>query len=142
MTILTPAEYPAIRAAIDLALDETTLPDAVIELPIFLAAADLDLKTRDPDWATRTGDQLTQLTNAAIYLTAARIAPSVPRLQREVFGDYSYQLQTIDWEARAAALNSMADGTLDLILDPGDTVSDRPTTFSTAAGGRGRWRPW
>lgn len=138
-TLLTPTEYPSIRAALDLSLDSESLPDRVIELPIYLAAADLEVKTRDPDWATRTGDALIHLTNAAIYLTAARIAPAVPRLQGETFGDYRYQLQSVDWEARAAALDSMADAALDTILDVGDMVSDRPTRFALARGRRGRW---
>lgn len=140
-TLLTSTDYPTIRAAIDLSLDSTSksLPDATIALPIYLDAADLELKTRDPLWATRTGDALVQLKNAAIYLTASRIAPTIPRLVGEDFGNYAYKLQSVDWEARAAALRALAEEALNAILDPGDATSDRPTFFATARGYRGRW---
>lgn len=138
--LLTASSYPAIRAAIDLALDSESLPDATIALPIFLDAADLVLKARDPQWATRTGDALTHLTNAAIYLTAARIAPAMVRLLGETYSSgYRYQLAAVDWDARAAALNAAADGALDAVLDVGNATSDRPTRFALASGRRGRW---
>ena len=139
MTILDDSSYPAIRAAIDLSLDSTALPDATIALPIFLDAADLEVKARDPLWATRMDDELTQLTNAAIYLTAARIAPALPRLLGETFGDYRYQLQAVDMEARASALRSLADAALDSYLDVDDLTTDRPGKFAVASGRRGRW---
>ena len=41
MTILAYPDYAAIRAAIDVSLDDATLPDSVIALPIYLHAADL-----------------------------------------------------------------------------------------------------
>ena len=139
MTILDASDYPAIRAAIDLSLDSTALPDDVIALPIYLLAADLEVKARDPLWATRADDELALLTNAAIYLTAARIAPAIPRLQGETFGDYRYQLQAVDWEARAAWLRNQAAEALDTYLAVGDTTIDRPTRFAVARGCRGRW---
>lgn len=141
--LLTSADYPAIRAAIALSLSSSVLPDSAIALPIFLDAADLDLKARDPLWASRTGDSLVQLTNAAIYLTAARIAPAMPRLISEKIStggdDFARQWQAIDWEARAAALLHLAEEALDTILDPMDQISTRPTRFVTATGRRGRW---
>jgi hypothetical protein len=139
MPILTSTSYGAIRAAIDVTLDSEALPDAVIALPIYLDAADLEVKTRDPLWASRTGDALIQLTNAAIYLTAARLAPALPRLLGEDFGDYAYKLQGVDWDARALALRALADAALDSFLDVGDLISTRPTRFTAATGRRGRW---
>lgn len=121
MTILTSAAYPAVRAAIDLSLDTTTLPDSVIALSIYLDAADLEVKTRDPAWASRTGDALTHLTNAAIYLTAARLAVAIPRVSGEDFGDYAIKIQAVDWEARARWLRSQAESALDALLGVADT---------------------
>jgi hypothetical protein len=138
-TLLTSAAYPSVRAAIDITLGASDLPDSVIALPINLNAADLELKARDPNWASRTGDALISLTNAAIYLTAARLAPAMPQLLSETFGDYRYQLQAVDWAARAAALRALAEAALDMVLDPGDATSDRPTRFAVASGRRGRW---
>ena len=139
MTILDYAHYPAIRAAIDVSLDSASLPDDVIELPIYVHAADLELKTRDPLWATRTGDSLLQLQIAAVYLTAARLAGAIPQIAGEDFAEYSYKLQAIDWGARAAELRALASAALDAVLDVGDVVSDRPSFFGVASSRRGRW---
>lgn len=143
MTILAPAEYAAIRAAIDVALDSESLPDSVIALAIYLGAADLEVKTLDPLWATRTGDALIQLTNAAIYLTAARLAPALPRLLSARYDSGSdsevRQFQARDWDAWAAQLRNWAQAALDTYLDVGDRISTRPTRFTAATGRRGRW---
>src|SRR5215510_10127369 len=98
-TIVQPVDYGAVRAALDTSLDTTALPDATIALPIFLDAADLEIKRRDPAWASRTGDAATHLKNAAIYLTAALLAPAVPRVTEEILnaGNYRYRLEPIDW---------------------------------------------
>jgi hypothetical protein len=140
VALLTAAEYPSVRAAIDLSLDSESLPDATIALPIYLDAADLAIKARDPLWATRTGDALTLLTNACVYLTAALIAPAMARLLGETYADgYRYQLAAVDWDARAAALRGRAEDSLNALLTPEDGDSDRPTFFAVASGRRGRW---
>ena len=137
------ASYDAIRAAIDITLDRAALSDDVIGLPIFRDAADLNIKRRDPLWATRTGDSLSQLTIATIYLTASLIAPAMPRLLSEKIAsggdDYTRQFQAIDWAARGRALRQLAEDALDVIIDPGDAISTRPTRFVAASGRRGRW---
>ena len=142
-TLLDFASYDAIRAAIDISLNRDSLPDDVIALPIYLSAADLEVKRRDPLWASRTGDSLISLTNAAIYLTAARIAPAMPRLlsQKIAAGgdDFTLQFQAIDWAARAQALRQQGEDALDSLIDPGDVISTRPTRFTVASGRRGRW---
>ena len=71
MTILDYSHYPAIRAAIDTSLDSEALPDDVISLPIYAGAADAEVETRDPLWATRQGDPLVQLTNAETLIVPA-----------------------------------------------------------------------
>lgn len=129
-TILQPSDYPAVRAAIDISLDSTLLPDATISLPIYLDAADLDVKRRDPEWATRTGDALTHLTNAAIYLTAARLVPALPDLTRETFTDHEYVRQARNIEQMVADLEAKAADELEA-LDP-TTVVEMPTMFVTA----------
>jgi hypothetical protein len=89
-TLLDASAYPAIRAALDVTLDSAVLPDATIALPLYLGLADLEVKRRDPDWATRAGDALQHLENAAVLLTAAYLAPAIPALTREKFPDYEY----------------------------------------------------
>lgn len=138
-TIVQTSDYGAVRAAIDTSLDSTALPDATIALPIFLDAADLEIKRRDPSWASRTADEATHLKNAAIYLTAALLAPAVPSLSGETFGDYRYQLQTKDWTARSADLRQLMEQELNAYLETTTPTPDRPTMFAVASGRRGRW---
>lgn len=137
MPILTSAEYPAIRAAIDTSLDSALLSDAVIGLSIYLGAADLEVKQRDPSWATRTGDELTHLTNAAIYLTAARLVPVIPNIIAETFTDHDYRREKLDVAALVADLRAKAAEELAAITEPNDTTPSRPTMFTLARGRRG-----
>lgn len=73
-TILDETSYDAIRAA--LGVDATALPDATIAL--FLASADREVKRLVAGWAALTGDDLDALTQAAVYLTAERVALATP----------------------------------------------------------------
>jgi len=139
MAIVQPTDYGAVRAALDTSLDQAALPDATIGLPIFLDAADLEIKRRDPQWASRSGDAATHLKNAAISMTAALLAPAVPAVASERLGDYQYQRQAVDWTARAAELRQLAEQELNAYLETSTTTPDRPTMFAVASGTRGKW---
>lgn len=135
---ITSAQYPAVRAALDVSLDATTLPDATIGLAIYAGAAAVDVKRRDPAWATRTGDALQRLENAQVLFTAALLAPAVPAIEREQMQDYSYTRSKVDWTARAATLIERANEELAAVVTPTATTPGRPAFFSVAHGGRGR----
>ncbi len=135
---LTSVHYPAIRAAIDVTLTAELVPDAVIALDVYVGAATRAVQARDPLWATRTGDDAIRLTTAAILLTAAALAPAVPQIVSERWGDQTYQRQPADMHALAAALRARADAALATVLAPSDAASDRPTMFTLASGRRGR----
>jgi hypothetical protein len=142
-TLINYESYPAIRAAIDVTLDSLVLPDDIIGLPIYLGTADREIKTRDPLWATRTGAEAQALATACIFLTASLLAPAMPRIISQTIssgGDtFDQKFQSIDWEARAAALRQLSEDAIDSVLDVGDVVSARPTRFRNIAGRRGRW---
>lgn len=139
MAILSSSDYPAIRGAIDTSLDSAVLPDATIELPIYLADADLEVKARDPQWASRTGDALARLKTAAICFTAARILPALPQIKSEQHGgEYQYQRQEVKVAERVAELRARADEALSAILEPDDATPSRPTMFVLGRGRRGR----
>jgi hypothetical protein len=137
--LLTSADYPAIRAMIDITLDSTTLPDAIIALDAYLGAGMREVLALDSTAETRTGDELQHAKTAAILFTAARLVGALPQLTREAFGNHSYDRKAIDVAARAAELRGLASAELDAYLDPGATTSDRPTFFTVATGRRGRW---
>lgn len=139
MALLSAAEYPAIRAAIDIALDSTTLPDSIIALDMYVGAGQRDVLLIDPLAESRTGNDLLHATTAAILFTAARLVGALPQIVKETFPDHSYERNKVDAAARAAELRALAGAELDAYLDPGDLASDRPTMFGVAHGYRGRW---
>ena len=88
MTILDSGDYAAIRAV--LGADSTSLPDATIAL--FIPSADREIKRLVPGWALLTGDDLAALEQAAIHLTAERIALATPETS-EVSG-FGYSIKS------------------------------------------------
>ncbi len=138
MSLLSTSDFPAIRAALDVSLKTTTLSDAVIALPIYQGAAEAEVLARDPLAASRTGAALQHVVNAAIFLTAAYLAPALPALTAETIGKYSYQ-RDVDWTARAAELRARADAELAALLTPATAQKGSPPTmFGVASGRRGQ----
>jgi hypothetical protein len=131
-------DYGAVRAALDLSIDEVLLPDGLIEQKIWLDAAEEEVKRRDPGYASRGAVELQHLKNAAIYLLAARIAPSIPDIISERRGQgYQYNREPVNWPAREAKLKADADkefAAVFSVVNPDATVL---TWFDSAPGGRG-----
>lgn len=137
MALLSAADYPAIRAAIDVSLTARVLPDTIIGLPIYVDAAEAEILLRDPLAESRTGAALQHVTNAAVLLAAALLAAAMPAYTAETFSDYSYQRKT-DWATRAAELRKRAEAELAAVLEPENpTTASKPTMFTTAPGTRG-----
>lgn len=138
--LLSSAQYPAIRAAIDVKLAATDLPDAVIALDIYKGAAIQDVLARDPSAESRTGDAEVHVTSAGIYFCAARLCPAVVRVTSLSVStrDLNYSRQTFDPEQRAAELRALADTELARVLEPSEDTPSRPTMFTIAAGTRGK----
>ncbi len=140
MAILSAADYPAIRAALDVSLNAQLLPDATIGQDIFVGAAEAELLRRVPDAASRTGDDLKRVKRALVWLTAALLAPSVVRITSLSVQtrDLSYSRQTFDPDEKAAELRSRAESEIAMLLTPGEATPSLPTVFTVAAGYRGR----
>lgn len=139
MPILTPADYGAVRAALDLSLDARVLPDNVIALDIYLGAAERQILARDPQAPYRSDDDLIRVKNAITFLTAALIAPVVPQITNERLGDQSYTRQPIDWAKRAEELRARAEHEILAVVEPGQpTKAVMPRLFTVAHGRRGR----
>lgn len=138
MALLSAADYPAIRAAIDVSLTARVLPDSVIGLPIYVDAAEAEVLARDPLAESRTGAALQHVTNAALLLVASFLAAAMPGYTAEDFSDYSYQRKD-DWAARAAELRQRAEAELAAVLAASaPTTYNRPTMFTVASGRRGQ----
>jgi hypothetical protein len=137
MAILTSADYPAIRSAIDVSLTARQISDAIIEYPIFLDAAEAKVISRDPLALSRTGTDAMHIKNATIYYTAFFLIPSVPDIVRQSVGDYDYMRDPRDLEARGAQLLARAEAELAMVLTPTTTQLPRTKHFQTVAGRRG-----
>lgn len=139
MSILSAADYPAIRAALDTSLDTSALPDQTIALDIYQGAAEREVKERDPDWAARTGTDALRLRAAAVFLTAARLTSAVIRVTsvNVQSRDLSYSRPVFDPAEKAAQLRALAEQELAALVTPNAATSGRPTMFSLASSRRG-----
>lgn len=110
MPVLAPADYPAIRAALDVTFVERGWPpDAVLALAPFVPAAEARLAALVPDAVASPDPAVAaRVRQAAVLLAASLVAPAVPQLARESYGGYSYERIAQDWPARAQALRAEA----------------------------------
>jgi len=139
MAILSSADYPEIRAAIDVALDDDDLSDAVIGYDIYVGSADLEVKDRIPSAESKTGDELTHVKAATVLITAALLSPSVPQLVSTKAGeDFQFQYDKRDWVKHAAELRQRAERHIQAVLTPTGDAPQRPTMFARVSGTRGK----
>jgi len=115
---LSSTEYPAVRAALDTELNDTTLPDATIALDIYEGAANQDVLDLDPSAASRTGTDGERVLRAAIYFCAARLAPVVVRLTSLSITtrDLAYAKAVFDPDEMAERLRKLAHDEMDEVL--------------------------
>ena len=137
MSLLTSADYPAIRAALDVHLDAALLPDSVIALSVYHTAAEMEVTRRVPDAATRTGEDATRVKLAAIYLCAAALAPALPRILSQSLEGHFFSIQAASWQDLAARLTAQAHEHLQAVT--GVTPMMSAFHFTRAAGRRGTW---
>jgi endonuclease/exonuclease/phosphatase (EEP) superfamily protein YafD len=147
MTVLTPADYPQIRAAIDATLTPKTLPDSTIAMDIYSGRAEDWVQAHSPAaYAAYVDPPATPvdvaLHRAAIFATAALIATAQPLLVTETFGgQYSYRRNERDPATLVGDLWTLANEQIGLA--GGETpVPQSPgggkPFFTLAYGGRGR----
>lgn len=122
MPILTVADYPAIRATIDVTFSKTDLPDDVIKLDIYSGAADDDVISRVSDAESKTGDDAKKVKRAAILFCAARLIPAVFQAESVTTNtrDLNYSKPTFDPVKRKAELIEMAEDQLADMADRTD----------------------
>ena len=154
--IISSDDYPSVRAALDITLDTTTLPDSLIALPIFEGVAETDVMAEDTQWQLHVANTDVNgnvdpaigqhLRNAVIYHCAALLALSMAdNVDSEALpgGGYRYTRSRIDWEERHKHLDSQADRELEALIavNQPDTGA-MPTMFTLGFGGRARGPSW
>ena len=137
---LTDSDYPEIRAAIQMGLGSSKVTDGIIAMSIYQGDAEDEVKRRVPNWATKLGED--RIRRAAIFLTAARIAPRMTEIiQADAINEAaSWRKNATDWGAVAADLQKRADDLIAAVIAEDVTTEPRTFTFFTVASGtRGKW---
>lgn len=144
MAILTPPDdYAEVRETLDVTLDSILLPDATIGRDAFVGEAEREVLARDPLAAGYPdgSDEAKRVRLACIYLTAARIAPSLPVLLSEnVAPGISYARASWDPIETASRLRAQADRIFDAYLPPSTSTEPSATVpfgFGLASASRG-----
>jgi hypothetical protein len=116
------ADYPDVRRLIDPDLTEIDLPDAVLEGPFYLQAAEAEIARLLP------GSTSDAAKRAAALLTASYLAPMFPLPQRAQLEDFSFTLPlpSITGIAEALRLRAMAEVNIERSL----TADARPRLFA------------
>lgn len=141
MFILSAADWPEVRTALDVTLDSTLLPDATLEMDAYNGEAEREVLALDPNALTYSAgtDNARRVRLAAIYLTAARLALSLPVLVSEQTpSGQRYQRQAWDPVTLSGRLRSLATEVINTYLYPSTPASAIPFMFGTVAGCRGR----
>ena len=138
MALLMSANWPEVRAALDVSLTDRQLPDAVIGYDLYSGRAMRRVLEQVPTAESQTGDALQRCKNAAIFYCAAFLAPAIPNITRKSIGSGDMELAyDIDWEARAANLLAAAAAELAEVLTPSEATPTMPVMFAAASGTRG-----
>lgn len=120
MAILVLSDYPTIRSAIDVSLQESQLPDETIRLEIHAPAADQDVIDRVSDAESKTGVEGEKVKRAAIYFCAARLIEAtiqITAITTDV-NDLSIRRPSFNAAKRKQELIDMAEKELEDMADP------------------------
>lgn len=131
-----------VRAALDPRLLEKDLSDSVIALSIYSGAAKSEILRRFPTADQASGDDETNLNAAWALLTAAEIAPVLPRLVQVNFGIGAggYRRNEINTDDLVSELRSKAERHLGNVVNVSEVEVELriPTVFGRASGRRGK----
>lgn len=141
--LLTVAEYPAIRATIDVTLTAKALPDSVIGMAPYAGEAAAWVLGEQPDASTYVigTDEYNAAQRAAIYACAALLVPAIPIITSEAYGNaFRYTREKYDPTVLAESLWAKAREAIDKTREDETPVVTGPSRFffGTLKGRRGR----
>ena len=144
--LLGPADYDAVRQAIEIGTSADDLPDQVIALDQYAGEAERQVLALAANLAptftvARGTDGWRQLETAAALLCASLIVGAIPQLTREQFADYRYVRLPIDPIALARSLRTRAVALVSTAVQLDIMMSMRPTVMILGTGGRGNTTP-
>jgi hypothetical protein len=135
--ILQQSDCDAIRAAIDVTLDASDVPDTVIMMSIYADRAERWMAAQIPDFATRLPPESDLIRDSLILYCASLLVPVSPLFKSEVHPEFEYTRPDIDPLKKQNQLASDAAGVVDPIVVLLSGMS-RPTMFTVVSAVRGR----
>lgn len=138
MSILEETDFPAIRAAIDIELDKTVLPDATIALPIFQGEGEYIFATAVAAAVPPVDTTLQTSKNACIYYIAALLSLKLSQYVSETFQEYRYQKTQIPQDQLAFSLFAQGDTQVARLLGLDEALATAPNLLRVAHGRRMR----
>jgi hypothetical protein len=132
--ILDTSDWPAVRAALDIELDATVLPDDTIALSIFQGEAENRFLTRVAGANPAVDLTSQESKNACIYYLAAMLSPHLSRYTMEMFGDSRSNSNQVSWDMLESVLMNRGDEIVDVLLGLDPIETNRATVFRLANG--------
>lgn len=112
--VLTSADYPSIRQAIDIRLDEIDIPDTTIALDIYAGFAVRRVVGRLPNPYDVSLDPTVK--TACIFSCAALLIPAMKQIQNEQIAGHEKTFKVIDWDKKIRELEGRIDQIVGSIL--------------------------
>ncbi len=128
---ITAQDCESVRKAIDIRLDDVTLSNDTILLPIYAGSAVNWVNDHFPDPIPE--DHLPKAKTAAIFYLASLICPAVKQVSGEKIAGGERQYKPIDTEKKRAELEARATGIIGNIIQIVYPVKSRiPKMFTLA----------
>jgi hypothetical protein len=118
-------DYPSIRRAIDVTLDEEAIPNDALEDPFVIPRAEQEVVGWFPAaglFALLSEADKQAVRSATILLAAANLAPRVPMLTAESFGDHRYTRTQEQLSDMVQRLRGEAWTAIQKLADPDNTA--------------------
>lgn len=143
MPLIDADQYDEVRAAIDVSLTSAQVPDSIIGMSVYQGLAERDVIRSYPNAVADMSDTdlAPHIMRATIFLTASYLAPQIPYVLKENFGNYSYTRKDADLIALADSLRGLAENELAILNNEDLDYSPVPVMFTLAKAtrGYGRW---
>lgn len=130
MALVTPTDWPEVRALLDVQLTPNDLRDAIIAADPYAGKAQREVLRRIPNaqaLVDANGEDGQRIKLAVKCLIAASLAPAIVRLTSVTAQgrDGAYSRQTFDPTKRAAELRAQAEEQIAEVLKPSEVARDR-----------------
>lgn len=130
---ITAEDCEQVRKAIDIRLDDVTLPNETILLPIYAETALMWMNDHFTTDKPIPADQESKAKTAAIFYLASLLCPAIKQVSGEKIAGGERQYKPFDSAAKASELEARATGIIGKVIEVAFPVTSRiPTMFTLA----------